>query len=159
MNVSVFYVGNIKDSYLAEGCAEYEKRIGAYAKLSQIELKEYKITDETAPSERARAMAEEGKRILDALPPKCYKIALCVEGKQMSSPAFSAKLEEIKNAGHSHIVFIIGGPFGLDERVKAACDLRLSLSEMTFSHRLSRLLLLEQIYRAFNIASGGNYHK
>lgn len=158
MNISVIYVGAAKDGYISEGCAEFEKRINAYAKFSQTEIKEYRISDETSAIERKTAMANEAKKIAELLPKKCKKIALCVEGKQLSSPAFAEKIEEFKNES-SHIVFIIGGPFGLDENIKTVCDMKLSLSEMTFNHRLARLLLLEQIYRALNISAGGNYHK
>ena len=158
MNISVIYVGAAKDGYISEGCAEFEKRIGAYAKFSQAEIKEYRISDEASAAERKLAMENDAKRIIELLPKKSKKIALCVEGKQLSSPEFAQKIEKFKNEA-SHIVFIIGGPFGLDESVKALCDMRLSLSEMTFNHRLARLLLLEQIYRALNISAGGNYHK
>jgi len=159
MNITVIYVGGAKDGYISEGCAEFEKRIGAYARLSQIELKEFRAGDESSVASRRLAMENEAKRIIEVLPKKSRRIALCVEGKQMSSPAFAERIERMKDEGCSHIVFIIGGPFGLDESVKALCDMRLSLSEMTFNHRIARLLLLEQIYRALNISSGGNYHK
>lgn len=159
MNITIIFVGGAKDEYISRGCAEFEKRIGAYAKLSQIELKEFRISDESSAASRKLAMENEGKRIIEALPKKCRKIALCIEGKQMSSMAFAERIERMKDEGCSHIAFIIGGPFGLDEGVKSLCDIRLSLSEMTFNHRIARLLLLEQIYRALNISSGGNYHK
>lgn len=159
MNITIIYVGGAKDGYISEGCAEFEKRIGAYAKLSQIELKECRVGDESSAAARKLAMENEAKRIAEVLPKKSRKIALCVEGKQMSSPAFAEKIEKLKDEGCSHIVFIIGGPYGLDESIKSLCDMRLSLSEMTFNHRMARLLLLEQIYRALNISAGGNYHK
>ena len=159
MNITIIYVGGAKDGYISEGCAELEKRIGAYAKLSQIELKEFRVGDESSAAARKLAMENEAKRIAEVLPKKSRKIALCVEGKQMSSPAFAEKIEKLKDEGCSHMVFIIGGPYGLDESIKSLCDMRLSLSEMTFNHRMARLLLLEQIYRALNISAGGNYHK
>ena len=159
MNITIIYVGGAKDGYISEGCAEFEKRIGAYAKLSQIELKEFRVSDESSAAARKLAMENEAKRIAEVLPKKSRKIALCVEGKQMSSPAFAEKIEKLKDEGCSHMVFIIGGPYGLDESIKSLCDMRLSLSEMTFNHRMARLLLLEQIYRALNISAGGNYHK
>ena len=159
MNITIIYVGGAKDGYISEGCAEFEKRIGAYAKLSQIELKEFRVGDESSAAARKLAMENEAKRIAEVLPKKSRKIALCVEGKQMSSPAFAEKIEKLKDEGCLHMVFIIGGPYGLDESIKSLCDMRLSLSEMTFNHRMARLLLLEQIYRALNISAGGNYHK
>ena len=159
MNITIIYVGGAKDGYISEGCAEFEKRIGAYAKLSQIELKEFRVGDESSVAARKLAMENDAKRIAEVLPKQSRKIALCVEGKQMSSPAFAEKIEKLKDEGCSHMVFIIGGPYGLDESIKSLCDMRLSLSEMTFNHRMARLLLLEQIYRALNISAGGNYHK
>ena len=159
MNITIIYVGGAKDGYISEGCAEFEKRIGAYAKLSQIELKEFRVGDESSAAARKLAMENEAKRIAEVLPKKSRKIALCVEGKQMSSPAFAEKIEKLKDEGCSHMVFIIGGPYGLDESIKSLCDMRLSLSEMTFNHRMARLLLLEQIYRALSINAGTPYHK
>ena len=96
---------------------------------------------------------------MEAIPPKSYKIALCVEGKQISSEELAERISDIPLSGYSEITFIIGGAFGMDERVKKAADFRLSISKMTFTHRMMRVILIEQIYRALNIASGGHYHK
>ena len=159
LNVDVIYVGNTKESYLLEAQQEYLKRLGAYFKFSMTELKEAKLHDNPSQSEIDGALKDEGDRILLALPKKSYNIALCVEGKQYSSDEFSELFEKAANQGHSRVCFVIGGPYGMDERVKNACDVKLSLSKMTFTHRMAKILLLEQIYRAGNILSGGNYHK
>ncbi|MBQ9510379.1 MAG: 23S rRNA (pseudouridine(1915)-N(3))-methyltransferase RlmH [Clostridia bacterium] len=159
MNITLIYVGNIRESYLLEAAGEYEKRLSAYGKLANVELKEEKLPDEPSAAQIKAAIEKEGERILASIPPKSKKIALCVEGKQLSSEDFSAYISKAESEGFSSFTFIIGGAFGLDERVKAVCDLKLSLSKMTFTHRFARILLLEQIYRAKNIASGGKYHK
>ena len=159
MNVTLIYVGNIREKYLLDAVAEYEKRLSAYGKLTNIELKEEKLPDDPSDAQIAAAIEKEGDRILSVLPPKSKKIALCVEGKQLSSEEFSEYISKAEAEGSSSFTFIIGGAFGLDERVKSVCDLKLSLSKMTFTHRFARILLLEQIYRAKNIAAGGKYHK
>ena len=158
MQFNIIYVGNIKDKYLADAAAEYEKRLGAYGQVINTELKEEKITDGASDAEINAASARVGERIIAAVPPKSYKIALCVEGREMSSEEYAAFLEKVKDQ-NAQITFIIGGAFGLSEAVKTACDARISISKMTFTHRLARVLLLEQTYRAMNILSGGKYHK
>lgn len=157
--VNLIYVGNIRENYLLAAAAEYEKRLSAYCRLVCTELKEEKLPDEPSHAQIDAAIKKEGERILAVLPQKSKKIALCVEGKQISSEEFSSLLKTAENSGFSQISFIIGGAFGLSEEVKKVCDFRLSLSKMTFTHRIARILLLEQIYRAENIAAGGKYHK
>lgn len=157
--VNLIYVGNIRENYLLAAAAEYEKRLSAYCRLICTELKEEKLPDEPSQAQIDAAIKKEGERILAVLPQKSKKIALCVEGKQISSEEFSSLLKTAENSGFSQISFIIGGAFGLSEEVKKVCDFRLSLSKMTFTHRIARILLLEQIYRAENIAAGGKYHK
>ncbi len=159
MQVNIIYVGNIKDKFLADAVAEYEKRLSAYCKVQNTELKESRVPENASDAEISAAIEEEGKRILSALPKKSYKIALAVEGKELSSPDFAKQLEKAKDASGGQITFVIGGAFGMSEEVKAACDYRLSVSKMTFTHRMMRFILLEQIYRAFNILNGGKYHK
>ena len=158
MQISIIYVGNIKDKYLADAAAEYEKRLGAYGKVQNVELKEEKITDGASDAEIKAAIGREGERIIAALPPKSYKIALCIEGCEMSSEEYAAFLGKARDIS-AQITFIVGGAFGLSEDVKKMCDARISLSKMTFTHRLARVLLLEQTYRAMNILAGGKYHK
>ena len=158
LQINILYVGNIKDKFFQDAVSEYEKRLNGLCKLKNIELKEEKPKDESE-SEIATIIRKEGDRLLEAIPPKSYKIALCVEGKQISSEDLAQKISEIPLSGYSEITFIIGGAFGMDERVKKAADFRLSISKMTFTHRMMRVILIEQIYRALNIASGGHYHK
>ena len=159
MQVNIIYVGNIKDKFLADAVAEYEKRLSAYCKVQNTELKESRVPENASDAQIAAAIEEEGKRILAVIPKKSYKIALAVEGKELSSEGFAKHLEKAKDAGNAQITFIIGGPFGMSEEVKSACDFRLSVSKMTFTHRMMRFILLEQVYRAFNILGGGKYHK
>ncbi len=157
--INLIYVGNIRENYLLAAVAEYEKRLSAYCRLVCTEIKEEKLPDDPSQAQTEAAMKKEGERILAVLPRKSMKIALCVEGKQLSSEEFSSLIKNAENSGFSQISFIIGGAFGLSDEVKKVCDFRLSLSKMTFTHRFARILLLEQIYRAENIAAGGKYHK
>ena len=158
LQINILYVGNIKDKFFQDAVSEYEKRLSGFCKLKNIELKEEKPKDES-DTEIALVIKKEGDRLLEAIPPKSYKIALCVEGKQISSEELAERISDIPLSGYSEITFIFGGAFGMDERVKKAADFRLSISKMTFTHRMMRVILIEQIYRALNIASGGHYHK
>ncbi len=159
LRIHIVHVGTIKEKYLTDAVAEYEKRLSAYCTLDNISVKEEKLSDKPSAAETANAIKREGERILAALPQRAYNIALCVEGKQCSSEAFSRRISDIANEGFSDICLIIGGSDGLSDEVKSACRMRLSISEMTFPHQLMRVILLEQLYRAFNIAAGGKYHK
>lgn len=159
LQINILYVGNIKDKFYAEAVKEYEKRLSAFCKIKNIELKEEKPPENSSDAEIALVIKKEGDRLLEALPKKGYKIALCVEGTQISSEELAKKIRNVTVSGDSEITFIIGGAFGMDERVKKAADYRLSISKMTFTHRMMRVILAEQIYRALNILAGGNYHK
>ena len=159
LQINILYVGNIKDKYFADAVREYEKRLSATCKIRNIELKEEKPPENPSDAEIAALLRKEGDRLLEALPQKSYKIALCVEGTELSSEELAKKIAAVTVAGNSELTFIIGGAFGMDERVKKAADLRLSVSRMTFTHRMMRVILLEQIYRAQNILAGGHYHK
>lgn len=155
MNVNVIYTGALKEKYFADAVAEYEKRMGRFCKVKNTEIKEAKLSPSPSQSEISAALEAEGKRILEALPEKSYKIALCIEGRQMSSEELAKTIE----GAARDITFIIGSSYGLSEDVKKACDLRLSFSKMTFPHRLMRVILAEQIYRALSVISGSEYHK
>lgn len=159
LQINILYVGNIKDNFFAQAVAEYEKRLSGLCKIKNIELKEEKPPDNPSESEIALIIKKEGDRLIKNLPKKGYKIALCVEGTQISSEELARKIESVAVSGDSEITFIIGGAFGMDERVKRAANYRLSVSKMTFTHRIMRVILIEQIYRALNILSGGHYHK
>ncbi|MBO5305461.1 MAG: 23S rRNA (pseudouridine(1915)-N(3))-methyltransferase RlmH [Clostridia bacterium] len=158
LNFRIVCVGTLKESYLREAIAEYEKRLSAFCSFSIVELKEYKLPDSPSPAEIEKALDEEADRILKAVLPRSYQIALCVEGKQFSSEKLAARLEEIEQS-FGAITLIIGSSHGLSSKVKAASDLRLSISELTFPHQLVRVMLMEIFYRCFNIIKGTKYHK
>ena len=159
IHINIIFVGTIKERYLADAVREYEKRLSGYALVNNISIREERLPDNPSAAEINAAVAREGERILAALPPRSYTVALCVEGKQYSSPEFARLLSERMAYGSSEFSFIIGGSDGLYDAIKRRCDLRLSISEMTFPHQLMRVILLEQLYRAYNILSGGKYHK
>ena len=158
INVTFIVVGNLKESYLREGVAEYMKRLSGFCRPTTVELKESRLPDQPSESEISTALDAEAEKILSSIPPRAYKIALCVEGKQYPSERL-AKIIDEACMEHSDICFIIGSSFGLSPHVKAAADLRLSVSELTFPHQLMRLISAEAIYRAFNIIKGTKYHK
>ncbi len=157
-SVCIIHVGELKEKYYADAVLEYEKRIGAFARLTNVEIKESRVSKEPSEGEIRAALLDEGKKILQAIPPRSYVISLCVEGKRMSSEALARCIADAQ-LSHGRIAFIIGSSHGLDESVKKACDIRLSVSDMTFPHRLMRVILAEQIYRAFAINAGLKYHK
>lgn len=159
MQINIIYVGNIKDKYFSDAVKEYEKRLSAYCKVVNTEIKETKIPENAAAAQINKAIEEEGEKILSVLPQKSYKIALAVEGAMLSSEELAKKIDLSLTGGYSSISFIIGGAFGMSEKVKKSCDMMLSVSRMTFTHRMMRVIILEQIYRAYNILSGGKYHK
>ncbi len=159
LHIHIVHVGTIKEKYLTDAVKEYEKRLSAYCSIDNISVKEERLGDKPSHAEISAAVKREGERILASLPPRAYNIALCVEGKQLSSEKFSERITSVASEGFSDICLIIGGSDGLSEDVKSACRMRLSISEMTFPHQLMRVILLEQLYRAFNIAAGGKYHK
>lgn len=158
LNVRLIAVGKLRERYLAEGCAEYQKRLGAFCRLELIELPEARLAEKPSEAQIEAALSKEAEQILERAKGS-YLIALCVEGRAMASEALSERLSKLTVDGISAVSFVIGSSFGLSPKVKAAADLCLSMSEMTFPHQLMRLMLFEQLYRAFSIASGGKYHK
>ena len=156
--ISIITVGTLKESYLKEAISEYKKRLTQYAKIDEISINEEKIQNENDSSQIARALDAEGARILSLIPQDSMKIALCVEGKQYDSPELAALIGRgIDTRGK--ITLIIGSSHGLCEKVKAACDVRLSFSRLTFTHQLMRVNLYEALYRSFTIIAGKKYHK
>lgn len=151
-------VGSLKESYLREAAAEYKKRLSGMCRVEEIELKEVRLPEDPSEGEIKKALSEEAKAILSAIPPRSFPIALCVEGKQMSSPELSRRLEAV-TAECGTLCFIIGSSHGLSPEVKAAAKLRLSVSELTFPHQLMRVILYEAVYRCYQIAKGSRYHK
>lgn len=152
-------IGKLKEAYLRDACAEYGKRLGAFCRLRVIELEEARVPENPSAAQIEAALRDEGRRILVKIPPGAVSIALCIEGREFSSPDFSRFLEKVAVDGAGDVALVIGGSWGLSEEVKAAARLRLSMSSMTFPHQLARVMLLEQLYRAFQISAGGKYHK
>lgn len=158
IGVKIITVGTLKEGYLREAAAEYEKRLGGFCKLTQVNLKEEKLPDSPSVSEIKNALSKEAEKILAEMPRRAYKIAMCVEGKQLSSEELAQRLGDIGTT-HGELCLVIGSSHGLDDSVKNACDMRLSVSRLTFPHQLMRVILLEAIYRGFNILKGTHYHK
>ena len=157
-NITFITVGTLKESYLCEAVAEYKKRLSLYARVDEVNIKEERIRDEDDQSEVARALDAEADKILAAIPKGAAAIALCVEGKQYSSEELAAIIGRM-NDESGKIALIIGSSHGLSQRVKAACELRLSVSKLTFPHQLMRAMLMEILYRSFTILAGKKYHK
>lgn len=158
IKIDVICVGLDKEPYYKDACAEYSKRLGRYCDLAVTVLKDEPAPDNPSDADISAVLYKEGQRILRAIPGRNLCVALCVEGKELSSEDFSSFVSDCSN-NYPGITFIIGGSYGLDSRVKDLCKFRLSFSKMTFPHRLMRLILLEQIYRAFTISHGEKYHK
>lgn len=157
--VTVLCVGKLKETFYAAAVAEYQKRLQRHCKLEIVELPEQKLPDTPSPAEIDQALAREAATLEERPPRGGAVIALCIEGTELSSEALSKKLSQLTAAGASQLTFLIGGSFGLHERVKARADLCLSMSPMTFPHHLARVMLLEQLYRAYQIDAGTKYHK
>ena len=158
MNITVLAVGSLKESYLREGCSEYIKRLSAFSKVKVIEVNEEKCGDNPSLAQIDNVLEKEGKRLIGKVPKGACVITLCIEGKEYDSPSFSRLIENISQKS-SHICFIIGGSYGLSDEVKALSAYKLSFGRMTLPHQLARMVLLEQIYRAFSISNNSKYHK
>ena len=157
--VTTLCVGKLKEKFYADAVSEYSKRLSRFCKLDIVELNEERLPEDPSPAQIEAALAKEADAVRGKLPPSCLLIALCVEGKLCSSEELAAFLSESAVRGGSHVVFLIGSSFGLHPSLKAMAAKRLSLSPMTFPHHLARVMLLEQIYRAYQINSGSRYHK
>ncbi|MBQ9779124.1 MAG: 23S rRNA (pseudouridine(1915)-N(3))-methyltransferase RlmH [Clostridia bacterium] len=158
LHIKLITVGTLKEKYLKEAVAEYEKRLGAYAKVEILELKEARVAEDPAPAEIRAVLEKEADAILAAIPPRAYTVALCVEGQMRSSEQLAALLEGAMSQS-SELCLVIGSSHGLAPRVKAAANYRLSVSALTFPHQLMRVLLLETVYRSLSILHGSKYHK
>ena len=159
MKIKVVTVGKLKEKYLKDGIAEYSKRISRFAKLEMIELADEKTPDRASESENQKILEIEGQRILSKVGDRDFVIALAIEGKTFSSEEFSKQLKEASIKGFSTLTFIIGGSLGLSSSVKNRANLSVSFGRLTLPHQLMRLVLVEQIYRAFTIQQGSPYHK
>ena len=157
--ITVLCVGKLKERFYQEAAAEYVKRLGRHCKLDVVELPESRLPEDPSPGEIQRALAAEAAAIREKLPRGGAVIALCIEGKPCSSVELSRRMQELAVSGKSQLTFLIGGSVGLAEDLKRQADWRLSMSPMTFPHHLARIMLLEQIYRAYQISAGTKYHK
>lgn len=159
MNVQFIVLGKLKEKYMKDFSAEYEKRLSAYCKLNVVELEPVKLSDNPSQSEIENALNKETQMIKAKILKNSFVFSMCIEGKQMSSEEFSQKLDDIALSGKSNIVFIIGSSFGLSNEIKGMSDFKFSMSKMTFPHKLARIMLTEQLYRGFSISNNGKYHK
>lgn len=157
--VSIICVGKLKEKFYMEAAAEYAKRLSRFCKLEITELPEERLPESPSPAQIEVALSKEADAIRGKLPPSALIIAMCVEGKQRSSEELARLMTDSASRGESHLVFLIGGSFGLHPSVKALAAVKLSMSPMTFPHHLARVMLLEQIYRGYQINAGSRYHK
>lgn len=158
LSVNIICVGKLKESYLRDAVEEYSKRLRPLCRLSVVELPEERVGENPSAAEIRQTIEAESERIKAKLGRGDYVIALCVEGKLVSSEEFSAQLDQAQLT-HSTVDLIIGGSWGLSDSLKARADFRMSMGRMTLPHQLCRVLLLEQVYRAFQISKGTKYHK
>ena len=159
MQITILGVGKIKEAYLKDAIGEYLKRLKPFAKINVVEIAEEKSPAEPSLAQVKQIKEAEGERILQAIPAGAYHIALALEGDNLSSPELAKKIDSITLNGHSQLVFTIGGSWGLGDKVLSKADFLLSFGRMTFPHQLMRLILAEQVYRAYKISSGSAYHK
>ena len=157
--ITLICVGKLKEKFYQDACAEYTKRLSRFCRLTVLELPEERLPETPSPAQIDAALAKEAEAIRAKLPPSSSLIALCVEGRLRSSEELACLMEERAGQGESHLVFLIGGSFGLHPSIKGEARVRLSMSPMTFPHHLARVMLLEQIYRSFQITAGSRYHK
>lgn len=159
MNIAIVSVGKLKEKYLKMGIEEYSKRLGSYAKIDLIEVPDEKAPENLSDSDMEIVKKKEGERILSKIGPDTYVIALAIEGKMKSSEQLADDLQSLMTYGRSKIAFVIGGSLGLHEDVMRRSDEKLSFSKMTLPHQLMKLVLVEQVYRAFRIIKNEPYHK
>lgn len=159
MKVTIAAVGKLKEKYLKEGIGEYSKRLSRFCDLQLVEVEDEQAPDTLSPAQEEQLKKKEAARLLAKLKEGTFLIVLDVRGEKKTSEAFAASLQNCFTSGRSNITFLIGGSLGLDPEILKKADLRLSLSDMTFPHQLTRLVLLEQLFRAFKIINGETYHK
>ena len=159
MKITIAAVGKLKEKYLKDAIAEYKKRLSRFTDIELIEVDDEQAPDNLSPAQEQQVKQKEAERLLKRVREGSYIVLLDVSGEQIDSEGFSKKLDSIMLSGGSHITFIIGGSLGLDESLIKAASYRISLSKMTFPHQLARVILLEQVYRAFKIMRNETYHK
>jgi len=157
-NITLISVGTLKEKYLVDALDEYKKRLSAYARVDEINIKEERIANEDDESEVRRALEAEGEKILSGIPKGASTIALCVEGKPLDSLGLASLIGKMTDES-GRVAVIIGSSHGLSDKVKAKCDFRLSISPLTFPHQLIRVVIMEALYRSFTILRGKKYHK
>lgn len=158
MRITVVCAGRIKEKYLSAGIAEFLKRLRPFAQVEIREVHEEKMPDDPSEAEKEQVLRREGEKLLKLVPAGSYLFVLDVHGREMSSEELASRIDGLGLSGRSNLAFLIGGAFGLSREVRAAADERLSFSQLTFTHQMVRLLLVEQIYRAFKINRGEKYH-
>ena len=158
MKITIACVGKIKEKYLDAGIAEFTKRLTPFCKLEIVSINEERMPEDPSPAIKQQVLEKETARLMAIIPENSYVILLDVIRKQISSPELAEKIDSLTLAGTSHITFVIGGAFGYTDALRKRADLALSFSKMTFTHQMIRLLLIEQIYRAFKISRGEKYH-
>ncbi len=159
MKIKIISVGKLKEKFFIDAAREYEKRLSAFCSFEALELNPEKLSDSPTQNEIANALKKEAASMEKKIPKEALRVAMCIEGKQFSSEKFSKYINDAAINGRGCIVFLIGSSYGLDETIKQTANLKMSMSEMTFPHKLARVMLTEQIYRAFKIIGGGTYHK
>ena len=159
IKVTLIVLGGLKEKFFIDAAKEYEKRLSRFCELKTVEINPAPLPDNPSRSQIENALLAEAALIEKKIPQNAEVFALCIEGKQLSSEELSQKIMEVADFGSGNVVFIIGSSYGLSERIKNLAKFKLSMSKMTFPHKLARVMLLEQIYRAFMISSGGEYHK
>ena len=159
MNITIISVGKIKEKYINLGLSEFQKRLSKYCKLNLIEVSDEKAPENLSEADMEIVKNKEGEKILSKVNDNTYIIVLAIDGKQLSSEELSKKIDNLALQGNSSVTFIIGGSLGLSDEVLNKANYKLSFSKMTFPHQLMKLILLEQVYRAFRISRGEPYHK
>ena len=159
LSVKMICVGRMRERFYIEAFNEYVKRLQPYCKFQLAEPGEVKLADSPSQKELQKALDKEAEDIFAAIPQDSYVAALCIEGREMSSPELAKLVADVEASGRPRLCFIIGGSYGLSSKVKARADLKLSMSPMTFPHHLARVMLAEQLYRSFKINEGSRYHK
>lgn len=158
MKITLACVGKIKEKYLTAGIDEFTKRLTPFCKLEVVSINEERMPDNPSDAEKQQVLAKETQRLMAVIPENSYVILLDVIGRQLSSPELAAKMDALALEGKSHLTFVIGGAFGYTDELRRRADFALSFSKMTFTHQMIRLLLVEQIYRAFKLSRGEKYH-
>ena len=158
MKITIACVGKLKEKYLTAGVDEYAERLQPFCKLEITSISEEKMPQDPSDAEKEQVLAKETERLLKLIPEHSYVFLLDLQGQELTSPGLAAKMDGLALRGESHLTFVIGGAFGYTDELRRRADFRWSFSKLTFTHQMIRLLLVEQIYRAFKISHGEKYH-